>query len=904
MANFDQFFNKVLQAEGGYVNNPKDRGGETYAGVSSKYFPQDVAKLKQLSDAGQDTTPYLRDFYKREFWDKSGAESVPEEMRMAYADTAVNSGIGKAKEILNQSSTVNQFLDNRQSFVDQIVKNDSSQAEFQDGWENRINSLRSPQNLEGGQGQSTMAGGEGVGLTSMSDEELMALYNQEKPQQDFSALSDEELIAMNNGGQPSKESTISQGNDAGALKAAAYGVSGGQIPFGNRITSGIGAGIATAYDALGGSNADLSFKDYYKQSLEDTKATQEANPKATLAGNLAGVATTLPAAFSKVPQGTSALAQTGKGVNYAKELGAKVAGYSPFQGAGKLAGAGNIATRYGGRTALAAPTTGAYFAGEADTGEMADKFKQGAGVGAILSGAIPAGGVALGAGLKGGKNIAKGITARAPEVLDEALLSMKDVGRGLYKQSEQAGAVLTPSASQGISSAVNNIVKNPQTKATQGLYKNTLSAIDNLNEDLALGNAGLETLDAHRQILGNIAKDITNPNRMQEAEAAGRAIRALDNAIEQLTPESIQSNSTQAIDSLLGARKQWAQMKKFEKIAEIIKNSGNDANKLKRDIEKFASKGKNTLGWSADELKALDFAGKQTTGEGLLKMAGKFGFDLGSGRSVGNTALPVLGGLGAGVGGAGAGLAPAMAIPAVMAIPAIGTAARQGQKYLAKGKAELLLQALEQGAIKPNQAGITAQLAKQLQNNSTAPMGNVLNNAKKKAGKAVSEYIKDESGSVKLGKGNDYFKGTKVVDDAGKPLTVYHGSNEVIDEFDPNKSAQGVFWFSENKDKILKGESGAASTKYVEPYNLKAKNLAGWDEYEKLGLGQIRDLGYDGIKLDDDYVIFEPNQIKSIHNKNPTSDPRIMYGLSGLLGAGALTEQQKRDKIAKQLGGT
>ncbi len=48
---------------------------------------------------------------------------------------------------------------------------------------------------------------------------------------------------------------------------------------------------------------------------------------------------------------------------------------------------------------------------------------------------------------------------------------------------------------------------------------------------------------------------------------------------------------------------------------------------------------------------------------------------------------------------------------------------------------------------------------------------------------------------------------------------------------------------------------------------LSAKNLAGWDEYNKLGLGQIKDRGYDGVKLDDDYIIFEPTQIKSINNK-------------------------------------
>lgn len=710
----NEYFTRLAQLESSnnpYARNPKSSAKGKYQFIDStaqqygitapfgtpEYTQQEEQAVKQFTADNYNTLKQ-----------KLGREPSAGELYLAHQQ-----GAAGAAKLIGSQSNASQAV-GQDAIALNAGNEDQTGQDFANQWINKF---------EGGEGQNTMQGGEGsdtVGRTiQLPDGRSIALTGNETPEQ-LSALKEKLRTKYAQPQAQVEKAPIPQGNDMGALKAAGIGMAGGQIPFGNRITSGIGAGLATAYDALGGSNADLSFKDYYTQSLADTKATQEANPTATLAGNVAGIAATLPAAFTKAPQGANVLSQAGKGANYAKALGAKVAGYSPFQGTGNLARAGNIATRYGGRTALAAPTTGAYFAGEADTGEMVDKFKQGAGVGAILSGAIPAGGVALGAAYKGGKNIAKGIGARTPEVLDDALMSMKDVGRGLYKQSEQAGAVLTPKASQDISMAVNNIVKNPQTKATQGLYKNTLSALDNLNEDLALGNAGLETLDAHRQILGNIAKDITNPNRMQEAEAAGRAIRALDNAIENLTPDSIQSNSLEAVDSLLQARKQWSQMKKFEKIAEVIKNSGGDANKLKRDIEKFASKPKNTLGWTKDELQALDFAGKQTTGEGLLKMAGKFGFDLGSGRAVGNTALPVLGGLGAGVGGAG--IAPAMAIPA------IGTAARQGQKYLARGKAELLLQALEQGAIKQNQAGITAQqLAKQLQNNSTAPMGNVLN---------------------------------------------------------------------------------------------------------------------------------------------------------------------------------
>ena len=43
--------------------------------------------------------------------------------------------------------------------------------------------------------------------------------------------------------------------------------------------------------------------------------------------------------------------------------------------------------------------------------------------------------------------------------------------------------------------------------------------------------------------------------------------------------------------------------------------------------------------------------------------------------------------------------------------------------------------------------------------------------------------------------------------------------------------------------------------------------MAGWDEYEKYGLGELSEMGYDGIKLDDDFIVFESKQIKTINKK-------------------------------------
>lgn len=95
----------------------------------------------------------------------------------------------------------------------------------------------------------------------------------------------------------------------------------------------------------------------------------------------------------------------------------------------------------------------------------------------------------------------------------------------------------------------------------------------------------------------------------------------------------------------------------------------------------------------------------------------------------------------------------------------------------------------------------------------------------------------------------------------------YHGSNTPITRFNRDFSAQGVFWFHTDKDHILRGESGASSIKYIIEVELTVRKTAGWEEYEKLGLGQITDLGFDSIKLDDNWVIFSPRNIRIIKSE-------------------------------------
>ena len=98
----------------------------------------------------------------------------------------------------------------------------------------------------------------------------------------------------------------------------------------------------------------------------------------------------------------------------------------------------------------------------------------------------------------------------------------------------------------------------------------------------------------------------------------------------------------------------------------------------------------------------------------------------------------------------------------------------------------------------------------------------------------------------------------------GKTLTLYHGSHVPIKKFNNKFSAQGVFWFADNKEIILGGSSGAVSSKYLMTCKVKVSKTAGWDEYEPLSLAEIEQKGFDSIHLDENWIIFDAKNIKVI----------------------------------------
>jgi lysozyme family protein len=92
---FDQCFDKLISHEGGYVNDPRDPGGETKYGISKRAYPQ--VDIKNL------TLDAAKAIYKRDYWDRAQCDKLPPQLAYLLFDAAVNSGIGQAIRFLQRA---------------------------------------------------------------------------------------------------------------------------------------------------------------------------------------------------------------------------------------------------------------------------------------------------------------------------------------------------------------------------------------------------------------------------------------------------------------------------------------------------------------------------------------------------------------------------------------------------------------------------------------------------------------------------------------------------------------------------------------------------------------------------------------------------------------------------------
>lgn len=115
MAVFDVAFDQLRELEGGYVDHPIDRGGETFRGISRRFHPdwsgwEQIDALRKKSNfprslENDEVLPRLvRQFYLREYWHQFSGDDIPSQaIAEELLDTGVNLGVRRAVRFLQQS---------------------------------------------------------------------------------------------------------------------------------------------------------------------------------------------------------------------------------------------------------------------------------------------------------------------------------------------------------------------------------------------------------------------------------------------------------------------------------------------------------------------------------------------------------------------------------------------------------------------------------------------------------------------------------------------------------------------------------------------------------------------------------------------------------------------------------
>ena len=99
MSDFNKAFDRVIGHEGGYVNHPRDPGGETNWGVTKRT----AQAYRYNGDMRTMTRDQAKAIYKRGFWDKVGGDSLPDAIAFQLFDAAVNHGIGNAVRFMQRA---------------------------------------------------------------------------------------------------------------------------------------------------------------------------------------------------------------------------------------------------------------------------------------------------------------------------------------------------------------------------------------------------------------------------------------------------------------------------------------------------------------------------------------------------------------------------------------------------------------------------------------------------------------------------------------------------------------------------------------------------------------------------------------------------------------------------------
>jgi lysozyme family protein len=164
----------VLEHEGGFVNNPNDRGGPTNRGVTIKTYSEWLGRSATIDELRSLTYDEARDIYERLYLFGPRIDRIQEPLRTPLLDMSVNHGpknaikmlqrvlnalgfgpldidgtlgpqsVDAAKRAIAKDARLvrNALVDERLAFYNRLVARDRTQEQFLRGWTRRAESFR------------------------------------------------------------------------------------------------------------------------------------------------------------------------------------------------------------------------------------------------------------------------------------------------------------------------------------------------------------------------------------------------------------------------------------------------------------------------------------------------------------------------------------------------------------------------------------------------------------------------------------------------------------------------------------------------------------------------------------------------------------------------------------------
>lgn len=146
--NYQYALTQLLRDEGGYTNNPNDKGGPTNFGITIADYKKYINPNGTAIDVKNMTVDQAKSIYKTKYWDAVDGDNLPSGVDYCVFDYGVNSGVSRAvkvknqfKDVTNPVELINKICDERLNFMHNI-RGGKDWSVFGKGWQRRVDGVR------------------------------------------------------------------------------------------------------------------------------------------------------------------------------------------------------------------------------------------------------------------------------------------------------------------------------------------------------------------------------------------------------------------------------------------------------------------------------------------------------------------------------------------------------------------------------------------------------------------------------------------------------------------------------------------------------------------------------------------------------------------------------------------